>query len=132
MTVTFTTGDTRRELAGQVLSDGAGVNVAGSTGELHIRRPDGAVLIVTPAWTDTAVGTWSYAWQPGDLALPGTWRVELQVTYSDNGIQTFGPYSFAVRPEIDGPPPPALPMESIIDGGSADLPTELVFDGGSP
>ena len=115
---TLTVGDTRPILTGQALNGDSGAVVTGATAELHIRRPDGAVLVVTPTWTNTVIGTWSYTWVVGDLSIAGVWEVDLRVTYSDTGEQTFGPIRFPVKTGVIGPAAPALPVEPIIDGGT--------------
>ena len=51
---------------------------------------------------DPLAGTWRYTWQTGEL-VAGTWAVELQVTYSGGGVQTFPadrPAYFSVRNQI--------------------------------
>lgn len=96
----LTTGDTQPILTGQALSGTVGVNVAGATGVLHIRKPDGTILTKTAVWVDQATGTWSYTWGATDLSIGGAWEVELQITYSDLGVQTFGPTRFRVRTQI--------------------------------
>ena len=48
---------------------------------------------------DPLAGTWRYTWEAGEL-VAGTWAVELQVTYSGGGVQTFPadrPAYFSVR-----------------------------------
>ena len=100
MSLTLTTGDTRPALTGQALDGTTPANLTGATGALHIRRNDGTVLNVAAAWVTPDEGRWSYTWQAGDLNVAGTWTVELQVTYADTGIQTFGPVSFTVRDQI--------------------------------
>lgn len=97
--VEYTVGDTRPALAGTVLSNGAPVNGSGTACEVHIQRPQHLAPIVRPV-TVAADGTWAMPWQTGDLAAQGTHRVEVQVTYGDGGIETFGRPSFNVSPEI--------------------------------
>lgn len=91
----FTTGDTAPDLSGTVNTD-----LTGATLELHLKPYGGDVLTVTATATDATNGAWSYTWAAGDLATYGTWMCELQVTYSDGRIQTFGPASFKVAEQI--------------------------------
>ena len=104
---TFKVGDTRPPLAGQVQNNGSGANMTNATAVLHIRRPDGTVLSVAGTWTDATTGSWAYlggpqlaGWAVGDLNVAGTWTVEVQVTYADTGVQTFGPEPFPVDNQI--------------------------------
>lgn len=51
---------------------------------------------------DPLAGTWRYTWEAGEL-VAGTWAVELQVTYSGGGVQTFPadrPAYFSVRAQL--------------------------------
>ena len=56
----------------------------------------------TPAIVDPLAGTWRYTWEAGEL-VAGTWAVEVQVTYSGGGVQTFPadrPAYFSVRAQL--------------------------------
>lgn len=92
---TFTTGDTAPPLTGSV-----NANLTGATVTLHLRKPGQDVLTKAATITDPAAGEWSCAWAPGDLDEPGTWRLEAQVTFSGNTVQTFGPATFKVTEQI--------------------------------
>lgn len=107
----FTVGDTAPPLAGicQQVSGGCGAdpagvitaaNLVGAVVELHIDRNGMAVLTVVPTVVSAAEGKWSYDWAVGDLSVTGMYAVEAQVTYGDGRIQTFGPASFRVEPQI--------------------------------
>lgn len=65
---------------------GAGLNLAGATGVAHIRRPDGTT-IHRDVTIDGAEA--SYAWEPGDLSVAGSYTIEVQITYSNGAVQTF-------------------------------------------
>ena len=84
----FTVGDTTPALTGTT-----GTNLAGATIELHLSKPDSTVITKKDTdgleLTDPTTGAWSCPWADGDLDQPGTWRVELQVTYSGGGTQSF-------------------------------------------
>ncbi|MGN6245093.1 MAG: BppU family phage baseplate upper protein [Motilibacteraceae bacterium] len=92
---TFTTGDTAPALTGTVNAD-----LTGASAAVHVRKPDATVIDAPATITDPATGAWSYAWQVGDLDVTGAWAVELQVTYSGGEVQTFGPQTFYVQPQI--------------------------------
>ena len=104
--MSLTVGDTRPALTGRATTtDTAGVttgtNLTGATAlALHIRRSDGSVITATATPVDPSAGTWTYTWAPTDLTVAGRWEVELQVTFSDSGIETFGPAVFYVQPQI--------------------------------
>lgn len=91
----FTTGDTAPDLTGTVNTD-----LTGATLQLHLKPAGGDVLTVTATTTDATNGAWSYTWAAGDLATAGRWVCELQVTYVDGRIQTFGPQVFYVQPQL--------------------------------
>ena len=92
---TFTAGDTAPALTGTV-----NATLTGATVEAHLRKPDGTTLTKPATVTDAATGAWSYSWAVGDLQTPGVWEVEVQVTFSDATVQTFGPQRFVVAPQI--------------------------------
>lgn len=101
---TWTVGDTARDLSGHVTSTVGTVtsNVdisSASSVEIHIERPDHTVISrdVTHSGTD---GSWSMPWQTGDLTLKGTYSIEIQVTWGDGKIETFGEASITVRKQI--------------------------------
>lgn len=104
--MSLTVGDTRPALTGRATTtDTAGVTTgANLTGAaalvLHIRRNDGSVITATATAVDPTAGTWSYTWQASDLTVAGRWEVELQVTFADGGIETFGPAVFYVQQQI--------------------------------
>lgn len=102
--MSFTVGDTAPALTG-TCSNRTGTtltaaNLTGATLALHIRKPSGTVLTKTPVVVSAAAGTWSYTWQAAELSEDGVWSVEVQVTYSDTTVQTFGPEPFAVLEQI--------------------------------
>lgn len=98
--MSYHVGDTAPDLTGQCTSAGTPKNITGAALEVHVRRPDGTVIsrpgtIVTPA-----TGDWSMPLQVGDLTKAGTHRVEVQVTYSNGKVQTFGPENLLVDPQL--------------------------------
>lgn len=102
--MSFTLGDTAPPLTGTCSNQTGNTltpaNLTGATVALHIAPPTGAVLTKTPDIVSAAAGTWSYDWEVGDLDEAGTWRVEVQVTFSDTTVQTFGPQTFYVQGQL--------------------------------
>lgn len=82
---TLTVGDTGPALTGTL-----NANLTGATVVVHIKRPDRTVVIKTATVTDALTGAWSIAWSAGDLSQAGAYTVEVQVTFSNFTIQTFG------------------------------------------
>lgn len=96
---TFTVGDTRPPLQG-TLADAAGpFNGTGLAAEAHLRRPRGGAVI-TRAVSVAADGTYTMVWATGDLDTSGIWYVEIQVTLSDGGIETWPQVPFTVDDQI--------------------------------
>ena len=90
------TNDTEPALAGvatDVTNPAAPVPINLSTATdvtLHVTRPDLTVIsrVVSQGNQATAPGTWTLAWQTGDLSVPGLYSVELQITWSPGRIHT--------------------------------------------
>jgi hypothetical protein len=99
---TFTVGDTGPNLTGTLTSsDGAAVNLTSASLEVRIQRPGaGATLLAAAAIVSPTEGTWSYAWQTGDLDTSGTWEVSVVVTFGSGQVQTFGPATFTVQAQL--------------------------------
>jgi len=95
---TFTVGDTLPPLTGTCTSSAGVVNGTGAACVAHISRPDGTIL--SRAATVSATGTFSVTWQAGDLIVPGNHAIEVEVTFSAGAVQTFGPVTFYVQPQI--------------------------------
>ncbi len=73
-----------------VLSDAAGaINLTGAKA-VHIYLRSDTKLIKTGAMevTDAAAGKAKYVWQAGDLAVEGTYKMEFEVTWEDDSVQT--------------------------------------------
>ena len=96
--MTLHVGDTAPRFTANLTSDGAAVNLTGATIELHFKKPDRTVATLAATGTSEGAVTGA-AW--GDLLdQAGSWNVEVQVTYSDGTIQTFGPQTFSVYSQI--------------------------------
>jgi hypothetical protein len=101
MATPYTVGDTSPALTGTVSA-----SLVGATAEVHVSRPDNTIITHVATVTDAPNGGWSMALATGDLNQPGTYRVEVQVTFSNGKVQTFyydalGSYGhFTVRDQI--------------------------------
>jgi hypothetical protein len=105
LTGTLTVNDTRPDTILALTSDAVAVNLTGATCVLHVTRPDGSKVTRTaPAGgftvTNAVAGTCTYRWQTGDLTVAGVYLLEVQVTYADTGVQTFGPQNAYVKDEL--------------------------------
>lgn len=98
MSTVFTVGDTLPALTGQCRDDEDAVDLSGAQLQVHVRRPAGDPLSRSAA--GDAMGRWVMTWQPQDLTVAGTWWAEVQATWPDGGVLTFGPTPFRVRPQI--------------------------------
>jgi hypothetical protein len=94
--ITYTQNDTSPNLVGDV-----NASLVGATVTLHLREPyTGVVTDRAATITDAGQGVWEYVWQTSELASVGVWLVEAEVHFSNGQIQTFGPSSFRVDPEL--------------------------------
>lgn len=103
MATPYTVGDTAPNLTGTINADGTG-----AAGVAHVARPDGSVFSHTVTFSSPTptLTSWSMVLVAGDLNQAGTYRVEVEVTFSNGKIQTFyfdsdGQFSnFTVRDQI--------------------------------
>jgi hypothetical protein len=97
------TGDTYPPLRGTVQDSGLPIDLTTADHILvYIRRPDLAVLVKTPIF-DASVGGWSVEWSSSDLSVPGTYSVEVEVSWTPDAVQTFpgdGYATFTVTPQL--------------------------------
>lgn len=96
----FTANDTAPTLAMTCSSDGVGVSLGNASVVVHVLRPDSSVIDRAGVVVDADAGLVELVWQAGDLSGAGTYEVEVQVTYADGRVQTFGRPAFVVRREI--------------------------------
>jgi hypothetical protein len=93
MTLPFVQGDTGPDIEATLhdLDDSSVVfNLTGATVKFQMRKPDDRRFTVN-AMADVIVATAgqvSYTWGPNDLATPGTYDVQWEVTFSSGQIQT--------------------------------------------
>ena len=98
--MTWHAGDTDPALTGQATDAGAAVDLTPAAScVVHIKRSDGRVISQAPTVAAGTTGAWSLQWQADDL-IEGAYSVELEVTWSAGHVQTFGPVSFRVDPQI--------------------------------
>lgn len=110
-------GDTTPALTGTATSAGVGVDLSTAvSAAVHIVRPDGT-LITRESTHTGATGAWSLPWLVSELDLAGVYQTELQVEWPDGTVQTFGPSSFRVVPQLDGSTPPFAPPLTVVDNG---------------
>ena len=91
MAFTMKTGDTSPIVTATFKdADLNPVNITGSTVRIHVVSLSGTTLI-DEAMTVTSGpnGVAEYEWQAGDTDTAGTYKVEFEVTYSDNTVETF-------------------------------------------
>lgn len=96
--VAFHVGDTAPPITGTILEQGAPKNLTGASIMVHVKRPSGTVMSIAGS-TGGADGTWSANW-PAAITEEGTHEVEVQVTFSGGAVQTFGPTTFYVYPQL--------------------------------
>jgi len=103
MATGYTVGDLEPSLAG-VASDGtAPVDLSPAASvTAHIMRSDRTVIsrVVVLGDQAAAPGAWTLAWVEGDLSVPGTYSVELQVEWPGMRAQTFGTSTFSVGRQL--------------------------------
>lgn len=99
--MTWKVGDTEPSLTGAVTSNGTALDVsAASAIEVHIQRPDGTVLSSLATVTAPASGGWARIWDEGDLNKPGTYQVEIEITWPGGRQQTTPTARFVVGQQI--------------------------------
>lgn len=95
-------GDTLKISGTAQDANGTVVFPTGTVAALHVGRPDGTT-VSHPAVLTIATGAWSFTGaDTTDLTIPGSYAVELQVTYPapDNSVVTFGMPTFPVRHQL--------------------------------
>jgi hypothetical protein len=102
MSLTLTSGDQAPTLTGTL-----NAVTAGATAAVHIKRADDTVISrATTTLVSGATSTWTLDLITGDLTVPGTYELEVEVTYSSGKVQTFAkgadgrPVTFVVRTQI--------------------------------
>lgn len=113
MATEYKTGDTFPLLRGTVKdSAGSAVNIFSATSIRMVAKRVGGAELVTGTTTkldDNTVplrGRWEYDFAPADLAVAGSYEVEVEVTWSAGNIETFPDNSsrnptFTVTEDLD-------------------------------
>lgn len=90
---TLVQGNTGPDLYATLKSDGTPLDLTGCDVKLQMRKADDRRFTVNaPAdVVDAAAGDVRYTWGTNDLAVPGTYLVQWQVTFPDAKVQTSDP-----------------------------------------
>jgi hypothetical protein len=103
MSLTFVQGDTAPDLLSQLHEEAdpsVPVDLDQATVRFQMRKNDDRRFTVNAVAeiTDAANGRVRYQWGPNDLATPGTYEIQWEVTYPGGRIQTTAPVeSLTVR-----------------------------------
>lgn len=94
--ITLVQNDTRPDLNGtlKVASTGVAINLTSATTvRFQMRKADDRRYTVNSVavFVDRTTGKVRYSWGPNDLAVPGTYIGQWEVTWSDNTVQTTDP-----------------------------------------
>lgn len=96
MSLTFVQGDTAPDITAQIHEEDdplVAVNLTNSSVKFQMRKSDDRRFTVNASATITnaANGLVSYSWGPNDLATPGEYVIQWEVTYPGGRIQTTAP-----------------------------------------
>lgn len=82
----------------EVLSVAAGVDLTGTTARVHIRKPEGGMIIAAATAYDSVARTISYTWvqTPLDLDRGGKWRIWGEATKAGTFVASTLPVDFTV------------------------------------
>jgi len=100
----LTQGDTAPDIQYKLHEAGnpnAPLDLTGATVAFQMRKPDDRRYTVNAQATvdaDPTTGLVTYEWGPNDLAVPGEYQGQFEVTYQDGKIQTTKtPFTIEVR-----------------------------------
>ena len=94
MSLTFVQGDTAPDLDAVLVYEGTSTPIdlspMGTSVRFQMRKSDDRRFTVNATATivDGAAGKVSYSWAANDLATPGDYEVQWEVTFPDTRIQT--------------------------------------------
>lgn len=103
MSLNFTQGDTAPNLDGVIHLEEAPETTTDLTDcavRFQMRKPEDRRYQVNALATvvDAPLGTVSYEWGPNDLAVPGTYLAQFEITYLGGRVQTtYPPVELNVR-----------------------------------
>lgn len=103
MATGWTVNDLEPPLSGTVKDGAKGVDLTSATSvTAHIQKPNGVVFSRPVTRLDQVLtrGSWTMAWQTGDLNVPGRYSAEIEVVWPGVRPQTFGLAVFPVGQEI--------------------------------
>lgn len=91
--LTFVQGDTEPPLEGFLFLEAdqeTPIDLTGCTVNFQMRKPDDRRFTVNAEAdvVEATAGTVRYEWGTNDLAVPGDYLVQWEITYTDGGIQT--------------------------------------------
>ena len=72
------------------LTGSVNADMTGATLTAHVKRPDASVIVRGADIVDALEGDWSFDVIDGDLTVPGNYKIEIAVVYSDGDHQIFG------------------------------------------
>ena len=98
--MTLHVGDTAPRFTAKLTADGQPVDLTGAAVTVHLLKPDRRTVVTLDATHDGTSGNVTGAEWGDTLDQAGGWRVEVEVTYSDSTVQTFGPSTLSVSPQI--------------------------------
>lgn len=82
--------DTRPALLATLkAADGTPVNLTGADVRFHMRGTAGVEVDAPADILDPEAGIVRYIWQAGDTDKAGVFDAEMEVTYSDGGVESF-------------------------------------------
>lgn len=96
MSLTFVQGDTAPDITAQIHEEDdplVAVNLTNASVKFQMRKTDDRRFTVNAGATitDAANGLVRYSWGPNDLATPGEYMIQWEVTYLGGRIQTTAP-----------------------------------------
>lgn len=101
MSLTFVQGDTAPAITAQIVkeTDGSAISLSGAAVRFQMRKGDDRRFTVNAlaAITSATEGRVSYDWAANDLATPGEYQVQWEVTYPDDRVQTTAASTITVR-----------------------------------
>lgn len=96
MSLTFVQGDTAPDITAIIHDEddsSIAVDLSGASVRFQMRKADDRRYTVNAAGviTDAVAGAVRYSWGANDLATPGTYIVQWEVTYPGGKVQTTSP-----------------------------------------
>lgn len=102
-TIRLVKNDTAPRLSLTLTQDGSPIDLTGATVRLKLRKQGATSNVFSRTCTiaDAVAGRCYYDWQSGDLANKGSYRGEIEITFSDGKVQTCEDLlKFLIRDEL--------------------------------